>query len=84
MASESEEWPGPGETGQHSFWNPAGPFRPLRRIITYLTLIAIVGAVALVAIGATNGVILLFGVGPLLSAWAALWFLDTILAYLKR
>jgi hypothetical protein len=83
MASESEEWPEPGTT-QHSFLNPAGPFRPLRRIVTYLTVIAVVAMIGLPALGVPAGVLAVFAVGPLLTAWAALWFIDTILAYLKN
>lgn len=83
MASESEDWPEPGKT-QHSFWNPAGPFRPLRRIVTWLTVLAIIALVALPAMGVPAGVIAAFAIGPLLTAWGALWFIDTILAYLKK
>lgn len=91
-STEEREWPEPGESSS-SFWNPSGPFRPLRRIVTWLTggcIIAIVLATLVLSILGGPAILLgldavLISTLPLLFfAWAVLWFIDTILAYLKR
>lgn len=81
--TEEREWPDPGQTN-HSFWNPAGPFRKLRRIVTWGTVGLFALAVLLFVAGAANlGLVAIFGVPTMLTAWGALWFIDTILAFLK-
>lgn len=90
--TEERDWPTPGETAGSSFWDPAGPFRPLRRLGWYLA-----GALLLVGVltGIASYVLVSFGffwlawgsfslLGTVLTGEAILWFVDTILVYLKQ
>lgn len=90
-STEEREWPEPGGSSS-SFWNPSGPFRPLRRIVTWLTGICIVAillaTLALSLLGGPNlllalDAVLISTLPFLFFAWGVLWFIDTILAYLK-
>lgn len=85
MSSQTEdrEWSDPGVTSS-SFWNPAGPFRPLRRIVMWSAGGLFVLAVLLFAAGAGNlALVAAFSIPTTLTAWAVLWFIDTILAFVK-
>lgn len=82
--SEGEDWPDPHQS-THSFVDPGGPFRPVRRFALYgivlcLVLIVLAGAAQQIALAIVIG----SAISTLGTVWLACWVLDTILAYLKR
>lgn len=82
--TDDEAWSDPRQS-THSFWDPGGPFRPVRRFSMYA---AGLGLVLLVVAGLFQqvGLALLLGSGvsTMATIWLACWVVDTILAYLKR
>ena len=81
--TETEDWPEPGTS--QSVLRPGGPFAPIRRGITYLAVLLLLGVVLSGATGEFRWAFVAgYGIGVLGMAWLALWFLDTILAYLKH
>lgn len=89
--ADTDNWDGPTPS-RGSFLDPAGPFRPLRRLVTYLTLLGILGVVLGGVLFASDpgggGLIVAFyagsATGTLFTAWGSLWILDTVLAFLKH
>lgn len=82
-ATDGDDWDDP-RLG-HSWLDPAGPFRPVRRLLLYGFVIVLVITIAGTALGSFSalsfGVVVAPSIG---SLWLGLWFLDTILAFLKR
>lgn len=88
--AEDEEWPTPGNRG-YSFFDPPGPFRPLRR--GTLWLLAALVALIIVVAGAGlaledqgiygHSILLMLAIPGVTALWLALWAVDTVLAYLK-
>jgi hypothetical protein len=83
-SADDRDWPTPGETAGGSFWNPAGPFRPLRRIGWYLAGLLLVAGVLLLAINLLWAYLAFSALGTVLTGEVVLWFIDTVLAYLKQ
>lgn len=82
-ARDETEWndPQPG----HSWIDPAGPFQPVRRFLAYAFAIAVLMAFVGGVLGEFTLLSLAVIIGsPAGSLWLGLWFIDTILAYLKR
>lgn len=82
--TDERDWPTPGETAGGSFWNPPGPFRPLRRIGWYLAGVLLLVGVGGLAVDFLIAYLAFSALGTVLTGEAILWFIDTILAYLKR
>lgn len=69
------------------WYRPDGPFRPLRRWLGFGLVLVVLAAIVTGLTGfLTVEYILLvyFGFPALGFAWAALWFIDMVLAYLKN